>query len=306
MAKIGNYTHAKLKQIIKQVADESDVSMSSNTSTNNAVIVANGTGAKSIKQVNATATFGNQSVTGINNLTASGDAVISGDLTVSGSKIDLGNAHTDVVYVAAQLTAANGIQIGSGTTIYVAAGVVTTAMTASALRVQGEAYFHHHITASSGITVQSGNRIGIGVTNPTYGVELQNIMTDNNDSGKIKATAFVTYSSVKYKTDVNTIKGATNMLDSIRGVTYTSNYGNDKQYGFIAEEVGSVMPEIVEFESNTPDAAAMDYTRIIPVLVEAVKEKNKKINNQQKQLNNQQKQIDTLKNQLNDILATLK
>ena len=144
------------------------------------------------------------------------------------------------------------------------------------------------------------------MTNPTYGVELQNIMTDNNDSGKIKATAFVTYSSVKYKTDVNTIKGATNMLDSIRGVTYTSNYGNDKQYGFIAEEVGSVMPEIVEFESNTPDAVAMDYTRIIPVLVEAVKEKNKKINNQQKQLNNQQKQIDTLKNQLNDILATLK
>ena len=39
----------------------------------------------------------------------------------------------------------------------------------------------------------------------------------------------------------------------------------------IAEEVGAVLPEIVAYETNGMDAVGMDYSRLAPLLVEAVK-----------------------------------
>ncbi len=40
--------------------------------------------------------------------------------------------------------------------------------------------------------------------------------------------------------------------------------------GFIAEEVGEVLPEIVVYEENGVDAIGMDYSKMTPLLVEAV------------------------------------
>ena len=39
----------------------------------------------------------------------------------------------------------------------------------------------------------------------------------------------------------------------------------------IAEEVGKVLPEIVVYEENGIDASGMDYSKITPLLIEAVK-----------------------------------
>jgi len=39
----------------------------------------------------------------------------------------------------------------------------------------------------------------------------------------------------------------------------------------IAEEVGAVLPEIVQYEENGVDAMGMDYSKLTPLLVEAVK-----------------------------------
>ena len=41
--------------------------------------------------------------------------------------------------------------------------------------------------------------------------------------------------------------------------------------GMIAEEVGEVIPEIVQYEENGTDARSMSYDRLVPLLVEAVK-----------------------------------
>ncbi len=38
----------------------------------------------------------------------------------------------------------------------------------------------------------------------------------------------------------------------------------------IAEEVGKVLPEIVNYEENGIDAMGMDYSKMTPLLVEAV------------------------------------
>ena len=55
-------------------------------------------------------------------------------------------------------------------------------------------------------------------------------------------------------------------------------------YGFIAEEVGKVLPEIVEFAQDGEHVNSMDYIRIISFLVEGVKAQDKKITNLEKKL----------------------
>lgn len=40
----------------------------------------------------------------------------------------------------------------------------------------------------------------------------------------------------------------------------------------VAEEVGEVVPEIVAYEANGIDANGMDYSKLTPLLVEALKE----------------------------------
>ena len=64
--------------------------------------------------------------------------------------------------------------------------------------------------------------------------------------------------------------------------------------GFIAEEVGEVIPEAVTYEEDGTYAYAMSYNHISPVLVEAVKE-------QQVLIEKQHQRIDELQRKLNDL-----
>jgi hypothetical protein len=62
-------------------------------------------------------------------------------------------------------------------------------------------------------------------------------------------------------------------LDQLRGVYFDwgKEHGGQHDVGMIAEEVGKILPEIVSFEDNGVDASGMDYSKLTPLLVEAVK-----------------------------------
>ena len=47
--------------------------------------------------------------------------------------------------------------------------------------------------------------------------------------------------------------------------------GGQHDVGMVAEEVGEVLPEIVEYEEYGIDATGMDDSKLTPLLVEAVK-----------------------------------
>ena len=98
----------------------------------------------------------------------------------------------------------------------------------------------------------------------------------------------MTYSSQRFKKDVNVINKPIEIIQNLRGVTFTWKKNNQKDYGFIAEEVGAELPVIVEWDEESPKdnprAMSMDYTRIIPILLEGIK--------------SQQKQIDDLKQEI--------
>ena len=67
-------------------------------------------------------------------------------------------------------------------------------------------------------------------------------------------------------------------LNKIEGVSFKWKDSDRLDYGFIAEDVGKILPNIVSWENNKRDAYGMDYLKIISFLVEAVKNQQKEIN----------------------------
>jgi hypothetical protein len=63
------------------------------------------------------------------------------------------------------------------------------------------------------------------------------------------------------------------------------------EVGVIAEEVASVFPEIVQWETNGKDAIGVDYSRLTAILIEATKEQYSLVRQQRELIRAQQKEI---------------
>lgn len=63
----------------------------------------------------------------------------------------------------------------------------------------------------------------------------------------------------------------------LRGVSFDWTESGSHDIGMIAEEVGRVIPEIVDYEANGTDAKSLAYDRLVALLVEALKEQDARI-----------------------------
>jgi len=112
-------------------------------------------------------------------------------------------------------------------------------------------------------------------------------------TGSITATGDITAfstSDARLKTNVETINNALDKVASLRGITYSWNemglssfdvepvppYLMDREVGLIAQEVQEVLPEVVVTRTN--GYLAMRYERVVPLLVEAIKELRQQVN----------------------------
>jgi hypothetical protein len=124
------------------------------------------------------------------------------------------------------------------------------------------------------VTIRSTGNVGIGDTDPTYRLELPNIA---GTSGRGRANAWNTYSSKRWKTNIRPIGDAMEKVKAMRGVYFEWQADGRRDVGMVAEEVGSVVPEVVDFEDNGTDAHSLAYGRLVAVLVEALKEQEQRI-----------------------------
>lgn len=124
------------------------------------------------------------------------------------------------------------------------------------------------------IQLLNGN-VGIGTTSPTQKLHV---------AGNICYTGSIAAcSDFRYKTNITALNNPLQRLMRLRGVNYywrTEEFANmnftDKiQTGFIAQEVEKIFPEMV-FTDNE-GYKSIDYSRLTPVLVEAIKEQQKEI-----------------------------
>ena len=82
-------------------------------------------------------------------------------------------------------------------------------------------------------------------------------------------------SSIRWKENITVIDNPLNKINQLRGVYFDwkKDKGGKHDIGMIAEEVMKVLPEIVQRDPDNPEYAdGMDYSKLTPLLVEAVKE----------------------------------
>src|SRR5271169_217265 len=141
----------------------------------------------------------------------------------------------------------------------------------------------------------SGANVKVGIGTATPG----NVFTIAQGAGDAIADGWATYSSRRWKTNIETLHGALGKVEQLRGVSYELKANGKHEVGVIAEEVGAVVPEVVTWDQNGKDARSVDYSRLTALLIEATKE-------QQVLIEQQQEQIARLTSQVKTIQASLK
>ena len=119
-------------------------------------------------------------------------------------------------------------------------------------------------------------RVGIGTTKPT------NLLTLGQGAGLSISDGWATYSSRRWKTNIQPLHNALRMVEQLQGVSYDLKDSGKHEIGVIAEEVGEVVPEVVSYEENGKDARGVDYSRLTALLIEAVKQQQREISGNSK------------------------
>ncbi len=121
------------------------------------------------------------------------------------------------------------------------------------------------------------------------------IVLYNTISGQyedIKARSFIQSSDASLKQNVADISNSIDKLTRLRPVSFNWNGevpGHAKSFGFLAQEVEQVIPELV-FTDDSSHLKSMNYIALVPYLVQAIKE--------------QQEQIKTLQDELSSCCTT--
>jgi len=119
------------------------------------------------------------------------------------------------------------------------------------------------------------------------------------------------HSNLSMKENITTIPDALDKVSQIRGVNFywkpgfgdnKTGFTPSKQIGFIAEEVHQVCPSACS-ENEQGQPSGVDYSKITPLLVEAIKGLKQMVESQANLIAAQQAQVDSLQTQLNDLIG---
>ena len=166
------------------------------------------------------------------------------------------------------------------------------------------------------LTILKNGRIGIGISNPTYALQLPNDSDIAKGSGR--AYAWDTYSDSRVKFSQKPLDYGINEIMKLTPKSYihhSSTFENgklsikgkgEKTIGLIAQEVYKIIPEAAQKpDDENKELWSMDYEKLIPVLIKGMQQQQKKIEDQQKANQEQKEKIDALTKQNEEILKRL-
>jgi Chaperone of endosialidase len=182
-----------------------------------------------------------------------------------------------------------------------ATSIVGPAFTVANNRPNG--YFLFNTGGSTKMMLANNGNMGLGTTAPSQKLHVV---------GNICATGTIgACSDIRYKQNIHQLRHALDKVLALHGIYYHWNkkkmsadaYTTARQVGFSAQEIERYFPEIVQTDAN--GYKAVDYGRLTPILVEALKEQQRFMEQQAELIARQQKSIDMIRNEVAGIRSQL-
>lgn len=122
----------------------------------------------------------------------------------------------------------------------------------------------------------NGGNVGVGTTTPTTKLYVNGDITANSVAGT---------SDSRFKTNIRPVINALDKVKSLQGVYFNWNqkafpekeFGPQDELGFIAQEVEKIVPEVVTKDKSNDEYRSVKYDKVVALLVEAIKEQQKQI-----------------------------
>jgi len=135
---------------------------------------------------------------------------------------------------------------------------------------------------TTALAINSKGNIGIGTTSPGQKLQVAGSICYTGEIGAC--------SDIRYKENITHLSNPLSSVVSMNGFYYNwkkdkfpgMNFSDDRQIGFSAQEVEKLFPEIVMTDAN--GYKSVDYGRLTPVLVEAIKQQQQEIKELQEQV----------------------
>jgi len=208
-------------------------------------------------------------------------------INVSGSYEDMPNTEDDVYYTAfwkSKLDNTIG-KLYINRPAYVNNSnypLTSSSWTASEIWNNGTPY--KPITTTIAIAY---DKVGIGMTpSESSGYKLE--VAGNLKCTNLQCVSVTQTSDARYKKNIENIGDALDDINKLNPVSYlllNQESADRKSYGFIAQELKDIFPEVVVEPSDDNDMYGINYTSIIPLLTKSIQELTKKIELQQIEIN---------------------
>jgi hypothetical protein len=115
-----------------------------------------------------------------------------------------------------------------------------------------------------------GGNVGIGLSNPGRTLEVKM-------GGTTLADEWTLRSSRRFKTNIQPLQDALARVKALQGVSYERKSDGKHEIGVVAEDVDRVIPEVVAHDPETHEVEGVDYSRLVALLIEAVKSQQAEI-----------------------------
>jgi hypothetical protein len=234
------------------------------------------------------------------------NAHVGGTLTVTGAGTYASTLDVAGVSTLAGNVAAGGTLAVTGA-VTVSDNTGSTSTTTGSLKVGGGVGIAQNAHVGGTLTVT-------GAATFASTINLDGIITATGvvSSGTVTASGQALTSDRRYKSDITDLNDGRNSLAAVmklRGVSYgwkteefpDHHFDNHTHFGFIAQEVEEVLPEVVG--TDELGWKTLRYNGFTPLLVEAVKEQQTKIEGIEKVNMAQQKEISQLQS-TNELLQS--
>ncbi|MFH0760708.1 MAG: tail fiber domain-containing protein [Bacteroidota bacterium] len=237
---------------------------------------------------------------GRNLVIAAGSGTTGGSLYLYSGKD--GNNTMSPVYIGYDGTYYGLVYIGPSMAYY------STVGTSAGIRMQGSTY-QYKIQSASGAATSAmfnvaggielayvtGTSASIKLWVTTEGIEVHGTVSCDSDG-----EFFQTLSDGKYKEDVSPLEDGIDIIRKVRPVWFTWNHGpkkDQRDFGFIAQEMGEVLPAIVQHRTNGD--LGLYYEHFTAYLAAGIQSVDQRVITQEENIARLKEQIEELKNKIN-------